>query len=403
MDTEDARLRPISIFGRSWIVRNRNWPKLKLAEVEIGRSGAGPPLRWTPLHRTTLHRTTLRRTTLHRDRPKFRSFSFVSSLRSHFHSSFLGVFLWNFGGVFESRGPQVCSFRVVGVSCEALAAPPDRGTLAHDSPRTPNVHIWGSRRFKNHQNSTRRPPRETWNFLWERKKSAKFWAPHPSGPHPSGPHFSRSQFGALHFVVPKFNIQKLAEIELAEVDCEQGTYSLNLYRFWNDEVLHASQLQHKNEWLWIFELHQVRRHFVQCPSITTWTIRSIALFSFPSTTNGERPMKSRQDYHETPRVSIKDADQKTKNETKQLPRGSGPREARLPYMAFTQLLRGEPNIRFKFHTKASSRIRRRACLWKPRSINSYIWQMVESKVVEQVLVGETKMDIEWQNQKVLLF
>ena len=30
--------------------------------------------------------------------------------------------------------------------------------LAHDSPRTPNVHISGPRRFKHHQNSTRKPP-----------------------------------------------------------------------------------------------------------------------------------------------------------------------------------------------------------------------------------------------------
>ena len=27
-------------------------------------------------------------------------------------------------------------------------------------PKSPNVHIWWSRRFKHHQNSTRRPPRE---------------------------------------------------------------------------------------------------------------------------------------------------------------------------------------------------------------------------------------------------
>ena len=29
-----------------------------------------------------------------------------------------------------------------------------------DSPRNPNVHISGPRRFKHHQNSTKRPPRE---------------------------------------------------------------------------------------------------------------------------------------------------------------------------------------------------------------------------------------------------
>ena len=44
---------------------------------------------------------------------------------------------------------------------------------------------------KHHQNSTKRPPREGRKKKFragERKKSAKFWALHPSGPHPSGPH-----------------------------------------------------------------------------------------------------------------------------------------------------------------------------------------------------------------------
>ena len=59
--------------------------------------------------------------------------------------------------------------------------------------------------------------------------------------------------------------------------------------------------------------------------------------------------------------------------TTQLSRGSGLREARLAYMALTQLemvLCGEPNLRFKFHTMASPKINRRACLGKPRSIHS---------------------------------
>ena len=47
----------------------------------------------------------------------------------------------------------------------------------------------------------------------------------------------------------------------------------------------------------------------------------------------------------------------------------------------------------KFHTKASSRLRRRACLWKSRSINSCIWWLVESKQVDQVLVREIKKNL----------
>ena len=48
-----------------------------------------------------------------------------------------------------------------------------------------NVHIGGSRRFKHHQNSTRRHPERQKERKWrrEREKSAKFWALHPSGHH----------------------------------------------------------------------------------------------------------------------------------------------------------------------------------------------------------------------------
>ena len=43
-------------------------------------------------------------------------------------------------------------------------------------------------------------------------------------------------------------------------------------------------------------------------------------------------------------------------------------------------------------TNASSRIRRRAYLGKPRRINLYIWWLVESKLVDQVLVREIKKE-----------
>ena len=75
------------------------------------------------------------------------------------------------------------------LSCETPAAsgPP---WLAHDSPRTPNVHIRAPRRFKHHQNSTRRPPerhKKSEMVAGEGKKRAKFWLPHPFGPPPFGP------------------------------------------------------------------------------------------------------------------------------------------------------------------------------------------------------------------------
>ena len=59
-------------------------------------------------------------------------------------------------------------------------------------PESPNVDISGSRRFKHHQNPTRRPPereREKAKMgAGVGKKSAKFWAP-TFGPPPLGPNF----------------------------------------------------------------------------------------------------------------------------------------------------------------------------------------------------------------------
>ena len=93
----------------------------------------------------------------------------------------------------------------------AQAALPDRVMthvpppgLAHDSPRTPNVHISGPRRFRHHQNSTKGPQEKEERKLWreEGKKSAKFWAPTLRGPTLRGSTFSR--FGASPFGPPPF-------------------------------------------------------------------------------------------------------------------------------------------------------------------------------------------------------
>ena len=46
----------------------------------------------------------------------------------------------------------------------------------------------------------------------------------------------------------------------------------------------------------------------------------------------------------------------------------------------------------RVHTKASSKITRKACLGKPRSIHLLL--LVESQLVEQVLEGKIKMDTE---------
>ena len=69
---------------------------------------------------------------------------------------------------------------------------------AHDNPRTPNVHISGSRRFiKHHQNSTRRPQRERKRMKMEAgegKKKREFWGLPPFGPPPLGPPPFRPHF-----------------------------------------------------------------------------------------------------------------------------------------------------------------------------------------------------------------
>ena len=75
---------------------------------------------------------------------------------------------------------------------------PDRAAgLAHDSPRTLNAHISGQLRFKTTIKIPRVDPQrdtETAKMVAGKgRKSAKFWASHPSGlqpsvPHPSGPH-----------------------------------------------------------------------------------------------------------------------------------------------------------------------------------------------------------------------
>ena len=65
----------------------------------------------------------------------------------------------------SSRGILVVFLKAGALKC----ARPKAAGVSHDNQRTPNVHISGPRRFKHHQNSTRRPP-------GKRKKRANFWA-----------------------------------------------------------------------------------------------------------------------------------------------------------------------------------------------------------------------------------
>ena len=77
--------------------------------------------------------------------PKFHAF-FPSS-RHNFHCSFflVGVFLWNFGGGLRRRGPAMCTFGVLGLSCASPGGPVWWAAGFHT---TPNVHISGPQRTK---------------------------------------------------------------------------------------------------------------------------------------------------------------------------------------------------------------------------------------------------------------
>ena len=57
------------------------------------------------------------------------------------------------------KRPEMCTFGVLGLSCEAPAAPKPPG-VSHDSPRAQTSTFEGPGFQKHHQNSTQGPPRE---------------------------------------------------------------------------------------------------------------------------------------------------------------------------------------------------------------------------------------------------
>ena len=63
--------------------------------------------------------------------PNISLFFFPSPATISFFFVSLGVFSWNFGGVLKRRDPQMCTFGVLGLLCEAGG--PE--AVSHDSPR----------------------------------------------------------------------------------------------------------------------------------------------------------------------------------------------------------------------------------------------------------------------------
>ena len=83
---------------------------------------------------TALPGTALPGTALPLDRPKFRSF-FPSRRKIRSFLPSMGVFSLNFGGVFEDRDPQMCTFGILGLSCASPGGPVWCAGEAYDSGR----------------------------------------------------------------------------------------------------------------------------------------------------------------------------------------------------------------------------------------------------------------------------
>ena len=128
------------------------------------------------------------------------------------------------------------------------------------NPRTPNVHIYfRSRRFKHHQNFTRRHPerhKKSEMVAGEGKKSAKFWASHPSLPHPSGPHPLGHHHDGQNWFWPK---PRWPKMDWPKLDWPKLVKSGWPKRDWPKSVLSAR--------------HRFRRHYPQasgphsCPAV----------------------------------------------------------------------------------------------------------------------------------------
>ena len=181
--------------------------------------------------------------------------------------------------------------------------------------------------------------------------------------------------GARHGAQPRQKHHFLAK-ELMRKIGKKGIYSSILDRFQYDEVFSCkpATTQLDERMVRIFGLHQNNRYFAHSISRTIGTRRYVVSFSVRSETNGKRthkkPSRLPPNYTSDRKHEQRSRSESRIKKTSQLPRGSGPREARVAYMALSQLemvLRGKPNFRFKFHTMASTRISRSACLGKPRS------------------------------------
>ena len=125
--------------------------------------------------------------------PKISRFFSLSRRKIRFFLPSLGVFSWNFGGVFEGWETKMCTFRFSGCRVKPRRFRGRRG-FTRQPENSKRAHLSAP--------ALQTPPKFHEKTPREGRKSAKFWAPHPSsphffwvwarhpsGPHPSGPHF----------------------------------------------------------------------------------------------------------------------------------------------------------------------------------------------------------------------
>ena len=105
--------------------------------------------------------------------------------RLHFRSfSLSGVFSLNFGGVFEGRDPQMCTFGVLGLSCETPAAPTAAGVSNEKTSRERERERKKKRAKMGAGDGKKR------EILGSPLSGPHLSSPHTAGPHTSGPHSS---------------------------------------------------------------------------------------------------------------------------------------------------------------------------------------------------------------------
>ena len=117
-------------------------------------------------------------------------------------------FSLNFGGVFEDRDPQLCTFGLSGCRVKPRRPPPDRaaGARTRQPENSKRAHLSAPALQtppKFHEKDQKRGQKDKKKLWREREqKSAKFWAPTLRGPTLRAPTFS--VFGPLPFGPPPF-------------------------------------------------------------------------------------------------------------------------------------------------------------------------------------------------------